>query len=156
MASIFKTALTDKIFPGLWKNTAQGNAIFADKGGKASLLLIEHYPTPQKVLKFGAKRLAAFFKKHNTKVGVDTANRIIQAARNPPAMSTQRLESDIQALQAHLAILKTLSTHIEHQKGQMAKFLIQPPGLYLVSLPGGSIVYAADFTAEVGNIQRFA
>jgi transposase len=150
------TTLIDRIFPGLWRNRTQSNAIFSDPWGKASLLLIEHYPAPQKVLKLGAQRLAAFFKKHNTKLGIQTANKIIQAARNAPMMSTQRIASDLKALQAHLAILKILMTQIEDHKRQMATFLIQTPGLYLLSIPGVSIVYAADFTAEVGNIQRFA
>jgi len=49
-----------------------------------------------------------------------------------------------------------LRTHIEEQKRLRTKFLIQTPGIYLLAIPGISIVYASDFTAEVGNIQRFA
>jgi len=150
------TALLDKTFPGLWKNSEQGKALFANPWGKASLLLIEHYPTPQKVLKLGAKRLAAFFKKHNTKLGMETPQRIIQRARECPALSPERLEADLKALQAHLAILKVAKTQIEEQKRLMAKFLIQTPGSYLLTIPGISLVYASDFTAEVGNIHRFA
>ena len=150
------TALLDKTFPGLWKNSEQGKALFANPWGKASILLIEHYPTPQKVLKLGAKRLSDFFKKHHTKLGIQTAQHIIQHAKICPAFSPERMESDLKALQAHLAILKVLRTQIEQQKKQMAQVLIQTPGIYLLSIPGISLVYAADFTAEVGNIHRFA
>ncbi|MFC1715731.1 IS110 family transposase [Candidatus Poribacteria bacterium] len=38
----------------------------------------------------------------------------------------------------------------------MVKFLIQTSGIYLLSVPGIGIVYASDFTAEVGDIHRFA
>ena len=150
------TALLDKTFPGLWKNSKQEKSLFSDPWGKASLLLIEHYPTPQKVLKLGAKRLAAFFKKNNTKLGAQTAQHIIQHAKECLAFSPERMEADLKALQAHLAILKVENTKIEEQKRGMAKFLIQTPGIYLLSIPGISLIYASDFTAEVGNIHRFA
>ena len=150
------TTLLDKTFPGLWKTSDPGKACFANPWGKASLLLIEHYPTPQKVLKLGAKRLTTFFKKHNTKLGLQTAQRIIQRAKAAPTLSPKRLEADLGALQAHLEILKVLTTQVENQKRQMAKVLIQTPGIYLLSIPGISLVYATDFTAEVGDIHRFA
>ena len=38
----------------------------------------------------------------------------------------------------------------------MVKFLIQTSGIYLLSVPGIGVVYASDFTAEVGDIHRFA
>jgi transposase len=38
----------------------------------------------------------------------------------------------------------------------MARYLLATPGVYLLSVPGISVIYAADFTAEVGDIQRFA
>ena len=120
------TALLDKTFPGLWKNSEQGKALFADPWGKASLLLIQHYPTPQKVLKLGTGRLAAFFKKHNTKLGTQTAQHIIQHAKTCLAFPQQRMEADLKALQTHLLILKVLTTQREEQKRGMAKFLTKP------------------------------
>jgi hypothetical protein len=38
----------------------------------------------------------------------------------------------------------------------MARFLLATPGVYLLRVPGISVIYAADVTAEVGDIQRFA
>ena len=91
------TALLEKTFPGLWKTSDQGKACFTNPWGKASLLFIEHYPTPQNVLKLGAKRLATFFKKHATKLGLQTAQRIIQHAKACPTLSPDRLEADLKA-----------------------------------------------------------
>ena len=147
------TMLIDKTFTGLWN---PDNSIFSDKWGKASLLFIQKYPTPQQAIKMGAKRLAAFFQKHNTKLGMDTSSKIVTLAKNTPARPPEDMESDIKALKAHIQVLNTLTPTIFEQKKQMVKFLIQTPGTYLLSVPGVSVVYASDFTAEVGDIHRFA
>jgi transposase len=147
------TFILDKTFTGLWNPE---DSIFSDKWGKASLLFIENYPTPQQAIKLGTKRLASFFKKHNTKLGMDTAKKIIQLAKNTPARPPEEMESDIKALKANIQVLRTLMSTILEQKEQMVKFLLQTPGTYLLSVPGIGVVYASDFTAEVGDIHRFA
>jgi len=147
------TMLVDKTFNGLWN---PDNAIFSDKWGKASLLFVEHYPTPQQAIKMGAKRLSEFFKKHNTKLGIETADKIIALAKDTPARPLETMESDILALKANISVLETLTSAIQQQKRQMVKYLVQTPGTYLLSIPGISVVYAGDFTAEVGDIHRFA
>lgn len=147
------TMLVDKTFTGLWN---PDNAIFSDKWGKASLLFVEHYPTPQQTIKMGAKRISEFFKKHNTKLNIDTAETIIALAKNTPSRPLDVMESDILALKANISVLETLTSTIQQQKKQMVKYLVQTPGVYLLSIPGISVVYASDFTAEVGDIHRFA
>jgi transposase len=147
------TMLVDKTFNGLWN---PDNKIFSDEWGKASLLFVSHYPTPQQAMKMGAKRLADFFKKHNTKLGAETAQKIIALAKNTPARPLEVMESDIIALKSNIHILEELMPEILQHRKQMVKFLVQTPGTYLLSIPGISIVYASDFTAEVGDIHRFA
>lgn len=147
------TFLVDKTFNSLWNPE---NSIFSDKWGKASLLFVKNYPTPQKAIKMGAKRLANFFRKHNTKLGIDTANKIIALAKITPARTQEEMESDIKALRANIQVLETLMSNIHEQKRQMLKFLLQTPGTYLLSVPGIGVVYASDFTAEVGDVHRFA
>lgn len=66
------------------------------------------------------------------------------------------MESDILALKANISVLETLTSVIQQQKKQMVKFLVQTPGTFLLSIPGISIVYASDFTAEAGDVHRFA
>ena len=87
---------------------------------------------------------------------MDTAKKIIQLANITPARPLEVMESDIKALKAHIQVLRTLMLAISEQKKQMVKFLIQTPGTYLLSVPGIGVVYASDFTAEVGDIHRFA
>jgi len=147
------TFIVDKTFTGLWNPE---DSIFSDKWGKASLLFIESYPTPQQATKLGVKRLAAFFRKHDTRLGMDTARRIIQLAKITPARTIEEMESDIKALRAHIQVLRTLMSAILEQQKQMVKFLVQTPGTYLLSVPGIGVVYASDFTAEVGDVHRFA
>jgi len=112
--------------------------------------------TPQQALKMGARRLAEFFKKHNTKLGIDTTNKIIELAKITLVRPLDVMESDIKAIKSNIMVLDTLMTEIQEQKKQMVKFLVQTPGIYLLSIPGISVVYAGDFTAEVGDIHRFA
>jgi transposase len=147
------TMLVDKTFNGLWNPE---NSIFSEKWGKGSLLFVENYPTPQQATRLGARRLADFFRKHNTKLTMDTADRIIQLAKITPARPPEVMESDIKALKANIQVLKTLSSAIVEQKKQMVKYLLLTPGTYLLSVPGVGVVYASDFTAEVGDIHRFA
>jgi len=147
------TMLVDKTFNGLWD---KANSIFSEKWGKGSLLFVKHYSTPQQATRLGVKRLAAFFRKHNTKLTMDTASKIIQLAKITPARPPEVMESDIKALKANIQVLETLSSAILDQKKQMVKYLIQTPGTYLLSVPGIGIVYASDFTAEAGDIHRFA
>jgi len=147
------TMLVDKTFNGLWNPE---NSIFSEKWGKGSLLFVENYSTPQQALRLGARRLADFFRKHNTKLTMDTAMKIIQLAKNTPARPPEMMESDIKALKANIQVLKSLSSAILEQRKQMVKFLLQTPGTYLLSIPGIGAIYASDFTAEVGDIHRFA
>lgn len=145
--------LVDKTFNALWN---PDDPIFSDKWGKASLLFVKNFPTPQQALKMGAKRLAAFFKKHDTKLGIDTANKVIALAKNTPARPPETMESDVIALKEYIHVLETLTWAIWVQEKQMVKYLVQTPGVYLLSVPGISVTYAADFTAEAGDIHRFA
>jgi hypothetical protein len=147
------TFVVDKTFTGLWNPE---DSIFSDKWGKASLLFVENYSTPQQATRLGVKRLANFFRKHDTKLGMETARKIIQFANNTPARPPEEMESDIKALKAHIQVLRTLTSEILDQKKQMVKYLVQTPGTYLLSVPGIGVVYASDFTAEVEDVHRFA
>jgi len=146
------TMLVDKTFGGLWNPE---NHIFSEKWSKGSLLFVDNYPTPQQAMRLGVKRLTEFFRKHNTKLTVETAQKIIQLAKITPARSPEMMESDIKALKANLGVLNTLSSAITEQRKQMVKYLVCTPGVYLVSIPGIGVIYASDFTAEVGDVQRF-
>lgn len=147
------TGLVDRIFPGLWD---KDNSIFSDNWGKASLLLLQHYPHPQKIIQLGENRLARFFRKNNTKLGDATAQKVISAARDSLYKPFNELNMDIFALKSHIQCFH-LYNHIIHDLEQeIASLLVQTPGAYLLSVDGVSVIYASEFTGEVGDINRFA
>ena len=147
------TSLVDRIFPGLWD---KDNSIFSDKWGKASLLLLQHYPHPHQIIRLGEKRLTQFLRKHNTKLGEETSHKIISAAKNCLTKPQEELKMDIFALNAHIKVLLIYQEIIPQLQQEIASLLIQTPGIYLLSVDGISLIYASEFTGEVGDITRFA
>lgn len=147
------TGLLDILFPGLWD---KDDTIFSDKWGKASLLLLEHYPTPQMVLRLGEKRLARFLRKNNTKMTEKTARKIISAANVALTRGREEQTMDILALKSHLKAYRLYQEIISNLENEIAHLLVQTPGTYLLSIPGISVIYAGEFTGEIGDISRFA
>jgi len=147
------TGLLDNLFPGLWDKE---DTIFSDRWGKASLSVLEHYPTPQMILRLGEKRLTRFLKKGTTKLGEKTARKIISAAKVALTRSPYEQTMDILALRSHLQAYRLYEEIIFHLEKEIAYLLVQTPGTYLLSVPGISVTYAAEVTAEIGDISRFA
>jgi transposase len=147
------TGFVDRIFPGLWD---KDNSIFSQRFSKASLLILQHFPHPVQIIKLGVKRLANFLSKHNTKLGTETAQKIVSAAEVSLYKPIDELQQDIFALQAHIKCYLLYKQLIDELEQQMTLLLIQTPGIYLLSVDGVSVIHAANFTAEVGNIDRFA
>ena len=148
------TGLLDRLFPGLWD---RDDTIFSDRWGKGSLLVVEHYPTPQRILRLGEQRLARFLRKNNTKLTLKTARKLISAARCSIASNTPSEQAmDILALRAHTKAYRLYVETIAEFENEIAHLLVQTPGVYLLSIPGISVIYAAELTAEIGDITRFA
>jgi len=148
------TGLVDQLFPGLWD---KDDSIFSERWGKGSLLVIERYPTPKRILRLGEARLARFLRKNNTKLTDRTARKIISAARCT-LVSCNPLEQtmDIFALRSHLKVYRLYQEIIMSLENEIAHLLVQSPGVYLLSIPGISVTYAAEIIAEIGDISRFA
>ena len=147
------TGLLDRLFPGLWD---KDDSIFSDSWGKGSLLLIEHYPTPQSVLRLGENRLARFLRKNDTKLTIKTARKIIYAAKDSLTCKDSEQSMDIFVLRYHIRAYRLYQDIITGLENEMAHLLVQTPGVYLLSIPGISVIYAAEITAEIGDISRFA
>lgn len=147
------TGLMDRLFPGLWD---KDDSIFSDRWGKGSLLLIEHYPTPQSVLRLGENRLARFLRKNDTKLTLKTARKVISAAKCSLTSQPSEQSMDIQALRYHIRAYRLYQEIITDLENEMAHLLVQTPGVYLISIPGISVIYAAEITAEIADISRFA
>ena len=135
--------------------STKDNSIFSQRFSKASLLILQHFPHPHQIIKLGTKRLANFLSKHNTKLGIDTAKQIVDTAKISLTKPVSELEQDISALHHHLKCFHLYTQIINDLDNEIASLLIQTPGTYLLSVDGVSVTYAAYFTAEVGDINRF-
>jgi len=106
------TALVDRIFPGYWPKEVD-EEIFSDNWGKASLLVLEHYPHPEKITMMGVKRLANFLKKHNTKLGEETARKLVEAAKNSLSRPFKDMDSHCLTLKCLISAYRTICENIE-------------------------------------------
>jgi len=59
---------------------------------------------------------------------------------------------DILALKSHLKAYRIYQEIISNLENEIAHLLVQTPGVYLLSIPGISVVYAGEFTGEIGDI----
>jgi transposase len=139
--------LCDHIFPGL-----QNSIIFSDFWGKSTILLLENYPTPSSIIRLGAKRLARFFKKHNTKLGLRTAERLANLAKNSLGANRVDLEAHLINLRFKVADLKTSNEKIRKLHIELARYLVQTPGILLLSIKKINVPSAAEYLAEVGPL----
>jgi len=139
--------LCDHIFPGLQKSD-----IFSDFWGKSSILLLENYPTPSSIIRLGTKRLARFFKKHNTKLGLYTAERLVNLAKNALSVDRVNLEAHLLNLRFKIADLKTANEKIRKLNLEIARYLVHTPGILLLSIKEINVPSAAEYLGEVGPL----
>lgn len=151
-AKVIIRSLVDRIFPGLQDNN---DPVFSQFWGKASLLLLEKYPAPQNIISLGEKRLARFFSRNNTKLGLSTAEKLVALAKNSLTRNYDELEIDLLVLAKYLRLLKELDSFIQELEQQIVKLFIQTPGVYLLSIPSVSLIYAAEYIAEIGDPSRY-
>jgi len=139
--------LCDHIFPGLQKSD-----IFSDFWGKSSILLLENYPTPSSLIRLGARRLARFFKNHNTKLGLYTAERVVNLAKNSLSVNRVNLEAHLLNLRFKIADLKMANERVRKLDIELARYLVQTPGILLLSIKKSNVPSAAEYLAEVGPL----
>lgn len=65
------------------------------------------------------------------------------------------LEIDLLVLAKYLKLLKELDSFIQELEQQIVKLFIQTPGVYLLSIPSVSLIYAAEYIAEIGDPSRY-
>lgn len=141
--------LCDHIFPGLQKSK-----IFSNFWGKASILLLENYPTPSSIIRLGVKRLAQFFKKHNTKLGLITACRLISLAKNSLTTDNANQYAHLVNLKFKMQDLKMANEKIRKLNIELTQCLVKTPGILLLSIRKVNVSSAAEFLAEVGPLPQ--
>ena len=139
----------DKYFP-------EFNDVFANWEGKASLMSLTEFSTPEQVLSTGVQQIVVTWKKEVKRaVGIQRAVRLVEAAKNSIGikeglkMAKKELEANLEQYELYLKQNEQLEIEIE-------ELAFQVPGVKeMVSMKGVGIMTAAGFIAEVGDIKRF-
>jgi len=139
----------DKYFP-------EFNDVFADWEGKAALMSLTEFATPEEVLLTGVQQIVATWRKEIKRaVGNQRAVRLVEAAKisigikEGLKMAKRELEANLEQYELYLKQNEQLEIEIE-------ELAFQIPGVKeMVSIKGVGIMTAAGFIAEVGDIKRF-
>lgn len=139
----------DKYFP-------EFNDVFASWEGKAALMSLTEFSTPQEVLSTGVQQIIAIWKKEVKRaVGNQRAVRLVEAAKfsigikEGLKMAKKELEANLEQYELYMKQNEQLEIEIE-------ELAFQVPGVKeLVSIKGVGIMTAAGFISEVGDIKRF-
>jgi len=139
----------DKYFP-------EFNDVFADWEGKAALMSLTEFATPEEVLLTGVQQIVATWRKEIKRaVGNQRAVRLVEAAKisigikEGLKMAKRELEANLEQYELYLKQNEQLEIEIE-------ELAFQIPGVKeMVSIKGVGIMTAAGFISEVGDIKRF-
>ena len=139
----------DKYFP-------EFNDVFADWEGKAALISLNEFPTPEKVLLAGVQQIVETWKKSVKRgLGLNRAVRLVEAAKISVGieegirMAEKELKGNLEQYNLYLKQYEELEKEIE----EMA---LQIPGVKeMLTIKGVGIMTAARFVSEVGDIKRF-
>lgn len=143
------TQWLDKYFP-------EFNDVFSDWEGKAALIALREFSTPEKVLSTGVQQIIIAWRKEIKRaVGVKRAVKLIEAAKTSIGikeglrMAEKELMSNLEQYDLYLRQYEQLEKEIE-------ELALQVPGVKeMLTIKGVGIITAAGFIAEVGDIGRF-
>lgn len=143
------TQWMDKYFP-------EFNDVFGDWEGKAALITLKEFPTPEKVLSRSVQQIVAAWRKEVKRaVGFNRAVNLVEAAKisigikEGLRMGEKDLIVNLEQYDLYIRQLEQLELEIE-------ELALQIPGAKeILTIKGVGITTAAGFIAEVGDIRRF-
>jgi transposase len=132
------------------------NTVFKKWTGKAALMTLRNFPTPQAVLEAGQEKIVTVWKQEIKRaVGRKHAQRLVKAAENsiglPHGQGTARLEMELlleeyeNCSRRYRRIMDLVEKHLQDI----------PYAEKLLGIKGIGIVAVAGFIAAVGDITRF-
>jgi transposase len=139
----------DKYFP-------EFNDVFADWEGKAALISLTEFATPEEVLSTGVQQIVKIWKKGVKRaVGNQRAVRLIEAAKISIGIK-EGLRMAKNEIKVNLEQYTLYLKQNEQLEIEIQELAFQVPGVKeMVSIKGVGIMTAAGFIAEVGDIKRF-
>lgn len=147
----------NKVIQWLDKYFPEFNDVFSDWEGKAALITLKEFATPEKILSLSAEQILLVWKKEVSRaVGIKRATKLVEAAKtsigikNGLNMAEKELRSILEQYELFTKQLEQLTFEIE-------ELALQVPGVKeLLTIKGIGIVTAAGFVGEVGDINRFS
>jgi transposase len=132
------------------------STVFSDWEGKAALIMMNEFPTPQQVLEKGIDGIVQRWHQDKIRaVGIKRATKLYEAAGQ-----TVGIKAGLTASQNDLKILledyQSKMRQYEQTMTLVEEQLQQMPGIdEILKIKGVGLVMAAGFIAEVGDISRF-
>jgi transposase len=144
------TQWLDKYFP-------EFNDVFADWEGKAALVALKEFSTPEKVLSLEVQKILSLWRKEGNRTGgVKRAVKLVEAAKTSIGINNG-LRMAEKELTATLEQYNLLTKQLEQLVLEIEEMALQVPGVKeLLTIKGVGIITAAGFIAEVGDIRRFS
>ena len=132
------------------------NRVFGDWEGKAALITLQEFPTPERILTKSIDEIVASWRKGVQRaVGAKRATKLVAAAKTSIGLKTglRAAENELQML---LDEYKLLTKQYEQTMDLVEKLACQIPGVQeILKIKGVGLIMAAGFIAEVGDITRF-
>jgi transposase len=143
------TQWLDKYFP-------EFNNVFADWEGKAALVTLKEFPTPERILSIGVQKILMSWRKEGSRTGgIKRAVKLVEAAKtsvginNGLRMAEKELAATLEQYDLYMKQLNQLLLEIE-------ELTLQIPGVKeALTIKGIGIITIAGFIAEVGDLRRF-
>jgi transposase len=133
-----------------------GYSLLVDDFWQSSTLvfLARHYRSAEALQGAGPVTIADALREDGHPARSDSIARALQwALQAPPAQPCADLEREFLADQ--FLLLDTLDAQIEAYERQLAQYLVDTPGILLLSMQGVNVVSAGSYMAELGPIEHY-
>ncbi|MEX2461094.1 MAG: IS110 family transposase [Paenibacillaceae bacterium] len=131
-------------------------SVFKDWEGKASLMTLRQFPTPEEIVSKGARGILEHWKTEVKRgVGIKRAEQLYATATSSIGL-TEGLRAARMELTALLEQFELYCKQIETIINQVMEILDEIPGTsQMLSVPGVGVVSVAGFLAEVGDLSSY-
>jgi transposase len=140
----------DRLFPGLF-----GSKIFSDPFGVSSLALIRHYGSARRVKRCGRRRVGRWLALRGVRQAEEKAAALHELAGQCLLLPATAEEALLQALRFRLEEYQLLSKQILRWEACMAEYLLETPGIWLLSIREINVPSAAEYIGELGPLELY-
>lgn len=139
----------DKYFP-------EFNEVFCNWEGKAALITLKNFPTPEKVIAKGSVQIAMEWKKEIKRgVGLSRATKLVEAAKVSVGIK-EGLRLAEKELKLILDQYDLYMNQYKELESEITELTLQVPGAReMLTINGIAIMTVAGFIGEIGDITRF-